>query len=271
MRIKSGSVVFTRVALLIAAAAVINLGVTTASASVIINGSVGAAPANSSTNPADISTGTSAWVYYGYNGSATGVNTDPTNAANFTRLSCPTNTLSPWTSGPGGYVTFTGASSGASENFVFVNGPFGTNAAGQSGNSLSFNTTLLASSETLNVYLLSYNSRTDITATLTSSSGGSTIGSFTTDAVLPSPTNDDPNNNGTGHGYGILTLNISGAAAGDVLNVSDATDITGVASPAGNANVGFQAADVVVPEPASMGLLGIGGLGLLLFKRQKVV
>ena len=260
------------VTLLVAtAAAAMNLGVATASASVIISGAVNAAPANSSSNPADISNGTAAWVYYGYNGAATGVNTDSTNAANFSSLSCPTNSLSPWTSGPGGYVTFTGAPSGASENFVFVNGPFGNNAAGQSGNSLSFTSDLLAPSETLNVYLLSYNSRTDITATLASSSGGTALGSFNTDVVLPSPVNDDPSANGTGHGYGVLTLNVSGAGVGDVLTVSDATDISTVTAPADNANVGFQAADVVVPEPATWGLVAVGGLGLLLLKRRKAV
>ena len=242
-----------------------------ASASVIINGAINAAPANSSTNPADISNGTAAWVYYGYNSTSTGINTDPTNAASFSNLSSPQNTLSPWTSGPGGYVTFTGASSGASENFVFVNGPFGTNAAGVSGNSLSFTSNLLAPSETLNVYLLSYNSRTDINATLASSSGGGLLGSFTTDVVLPSSVNDDPDNNGAGHGYGILTLNISGASTGDVLTLSDATDISTVPSPADNANVGFQAADVVVPEPATIGLVAVGGMGLLLLRRRKTV
>ncbi|MDA8376980.1 MAG: PEP-CTERM sorting domain-containing protein [Planctomycetia bacterium] len=242
-----------------------------ASASVIINGTTNAAPANSQSNPADISNGTAAWVYYGYNGQSTGMNTDSANAANFSSIKCPTNTLSPWTTGPAGYVTFTGASSGASENFVFVNGPFGSNAAGISGNSLSFTTDLLAPSETLNVYLISYNSRTDITATLASSSGGGSLGSFTTDAVLPSPVNDDPDNNGTGHGYGILTLNISGASTGDVLTVTDATDISTVTSPANNANVGFQAADVVVPEPATIGLVAVGGIGLLLLRRRKAV
>ncbi|MGC8625881.1 MAG: PEP-CTERM sorting domain-containing protein, partial [Phycisphaerae bacterium] len=172
--------------------------------------------------------------------------------------------------GPGGYVTFTGASS-SSENFVFVNGPFGNNGAGQSGNSLSFTSELLAPSETLNVYLISYNSRTDITATLAPSSGGTALGSFNTDVVLPSPVNDDPSADGTGHGYGVLTLNVSGASVGDVLTVSDATDISTVTAPADNANVGFQAADVVVPEPATLALVAAGGLGLLLLKRRKTV
>ena len=206
-----------------------------------IKGRIAAAPrrAFKYSRPINISKGTAAWVYCGYNGQSDGINTDSANAASFSAINC--STLSVWTSGPApAYITFTGANNGASENFVFVNGPY-TNGqgGGQSGNTFSFTSKLIAPSETLRVYLISFNSKSDITASLTS--GGAVVGKFHKDVVLPTR---DGDGTGANHGYGILTLKVKGHV-GEVLTVTDATDISGV-SATNNANVGIQAASVTV-------------------------
>ena len=43
-----------------------------------------------SSTPVNISKGAAAWVYYGYNGQADGVQTDSGNAAGFSAVNCPT-------------------------------------------------------------------------------------------------------------------------------------------------------------------------------------
>ncbi|MGC9259540.1 MAG: hypothetical protein ACP5I8_05590 [Phycisphaerae bacterium] len=204
-----------------------------------IKGHVAAAPSRAfkPSNPINISKGTGAWVYYGYNGQTDGMNTDASNVASFSALNCPT--LSAWTSGPApAYVTFTGANNGPSNNFVFVNGPFSNgNGGGQSGNKFSFTSKLIAPSETLRVYLISFDSKSDLSVSL--SSGGSVVSKFHKDVVLPTR---DGDGTGANHGYGILTLKVKGKV-GEVLTVTDATNISGVSST-GNANVGIQAASV---------------------------
>ena len=113
--------------------------------------------------------------------------------------------------------------------------------------------------------MISFDSKSNISATL---SGG---GSFTDNSVvLPYSPFTDTDGTGKGHGYGILSLNITGGTVGETLTFTDTNNITGVSNDS-YSNVGIQAANVVVPEPASMGLLGIGGLGLLLLKRRKAV
>ncbi|MGC8625452.1 MAG: PEP-CTERM sorting domain-containing protein, partial [Phycisphaerae bacterium] len=80
----------------------------------------------------------------------------------------------------------------------------------------------------------------------------------------------DTDGTGSGHGYGILSLNITGGTVGQTLTFTDINNITGVSNDS-YSNVGIQAANVVVPEPATLGLVAVGGLGLLLLKRRKTV
>lgn len=242
------------------------IGLAGTASATMITGSISSPPANSSTNPIDISAGTAAWAYYGYGGTTTGT-FSPGNTANFTNLTgSPSLGIAP---AGNSYVnlTFPSAPSGASTAFVYT---WGTGASGSTW-SYSLKTTLLAPSETLNLYLTSYNSASNLSATLSSGSG-----SFTDNAVVfAAPTGTSFNNNGSGqgHGYAVLSLAITGDRIGDVLTFTDVTNIagvTGVSAPSGN--VGIQAADVVVvPEPLTLGLLSVGGMGLLLFKRRRII
>jgi hypothetical protein len=248
-----------------ALAAVACIGLASTASATMITGSISSPPANSSTNPIDISAGTAAWAYYGYGATTTGT-FSPGNTANFSQLAS-IGQYSPGHSASGGsvWLTFPSAPSGPSTEFVYT---WGTGAAGNSY-TYSLTTTLLAPSETLNLYLLSFDSASNLSATLSSGSGSYTNGG----AVFPATPGSTGNGSGQGHGYAVLSLAITGASTGDVLTFTDTTNIagvTGVSSP--NGNVGIQAADVVVvPEPFTLGLLGVGGLGLLLLKRRRMV
>ncbi|MGC9258517.1 MAG: PEP-CTERM sorting domain-containing protein, partial [Phycisphaerae bacterium] len=140
-------------------------------------------------------------------------------------------------------------------------------SGGSSTNNFYFTTNLIAPSETLNLYLISFDSKSNISATLPDG------GSFTADSVvLPYSPASDTDGTGTGHGYGILSLNITGGTVGETLTFTDTNNITGMSSSSDSySNVGIQAANVVVPEPATLGLVAIGGLGLLLLNRRKTV
>ena len=220
--------------LAVALAAVACIGLARTASATTITGSINSPPANSSTNPIDIGAGTAAWAYYGYGGTTTGT-FSPGNAAAFT-LANPSG--GPASAGNSYvYLTFPSAPSGASTAYVYT---WGTGAAG-SVYPYSLKTTLLAPSETVNLYLTSYNSASNLSATLSSGSA-----SYTANAVVfAAPTGTSFNNNGSGqgHGYAVLSLAITGDTAGDVLTFTDVTNIagvTGVSSPSGN--VGIQGA-----------------------------
>ena len=215
---------------------------------------------NSSSTTINLSDGTAAWVYYGYNDTVSDI-TDPTNAANFALSG---TALEAWNGGPAPYFTFVGASSGPSENIIFSPGS-GT----ASSITFLFTSTVIAPSETVQVYLGSYDTKSNISVSLTS--GTNNLGTFNTDIALPTGSwygTKEGDGTGTNQGGGILSLGISGAAVGDLLSVTDVADFSGV-SNTGNANISIQAADVVVPEPATLGLIVAGGLGLLLLKRSR--
>ena len=226
---------------------------------------------NSNYTPINIATGASAWVYYGYTdqasytaGSSSMMNTDTNNAASFTPLNYNSNTNQSGggLSGFQGYIemTFPGASS-SNTGFIFDQAP----PSGSNTNNFYFTTNLIAPSETLNLYLISYDSKSNISAMLPDG------GSFTdTGVVLPYSPPGDADGTGSGHGYGVLSLHITGGTVGETLTFTDTNNITGVNND-GYSNVGIQAANVVVPEPATLGLVAVGGLGLLLLKRRKAV
>ncbi len=218
-----------------------------------ITGTLNLPPVSSSGSPINLSAGAADWTYYGL----TGDTSQDTKSGGPNSFSAPSSTGQGQGTDSQDYISFTGgtpnSSATASQNFALGYG---------AGQTISFTQTLLAPTETLNIYLVSYDAQSNISATL--SSGGS----FTDNAaVLPyNPQGDDPNNNGAGHGYGLLTLNVSGAT-GDILTFSDTTVNAGAYD-----NVGIQAASVstaAVPEPASLALLGAGALGLLLIGRKR--
>lgn len=131
---------------------------------------------------------------------------------------------------------------------------------------LTFTHTLLDGEEELNIYLYGKAAAqlsVDIAAVL--DSGGSYIAE---DFALPTR-----RTSGGGQGsYGILTLAIAGAQAGDVLTFTLSTDyseeIDSALTPANHWGVGIAAATVtVIPEPASLALLGLGAM-LMLSRRQ---
>ncbi|MGC9261597.1 MAG: PEP-CTERM sorting domain-containing protein [Phycisphaerae bacterium] len=224
--------------------------------------------------PINIATDAAAWVYYGYTdqssytgGSTAGgmMNTDASNVASFSPLNYNANSTQSGggLSGATGWMqlTYPGASPTSSTAFIFDQAPSG----GSSTNNFYFTTNLIAPAETLNLYLISYDSKSNITATLPDG------GTFTADSVvLPYSPASDTDGTGKGHGYGILSLNITGGTVGQTLTFTDTNNITGVSNDS-YSNVGIQAANVVVPEPATLGLVAVGGLGLLLLKRRKTV
>lgn len=229
---------------------------------------------NSNYTPINIATGASAWVYYGYTdqgsytaGSSGGgmMNTDTNNAAAFSSLNFNTNSSQTGggLSGSTGWMelTYPGASPSSSTAFIFDQAP----PSGSNTNNFYFTTNLIAPSETLNLYLITYDSKSNISATLPDG------GSFTADGVvLPYSPASDTDGTGTGHGYGILSLHITGGTVGETLTFTDTNYITGVNNDS-YSNVGIQAANVVVPEPATIGLVAVGGMGLLLLRRRKAV
>ena len=205
-------------------------------ASGTISGTISSPPASAQHKAVaiNISRGAAAWAYYGYHSHASGAIFSPGNAANLTPL-----TGNPGLSSAHGYIwlTFHKAPIGPSTDFVFDQAP----AAGANGNSLSFQTMLLAPSETLRVYLVSFDSKANLSATL--SSGGSYS---KTGVVLPYSAPHDGDGTGSGHGYGILTLHIKGRV-GEVLTFTDTNDIRGVKKPA-LSNVGIQAVRITIPD-----------------------
>ena len=181
------------------------------------------------------------------------MNTDTGNSASFTALAFDRVAvggghypISSYAANGLAYITFAGAPS-AGKSYVYDQPNSGSTYY------FSLTTKLIAPTESLRIYLTAFQSNSDFSATL--GSGGSYTAN---DVALPT-------NLGTAPAYGILTLDITGNI-GDMLTFTD----TGVATTSNNGNIGIQAADVVVPEPATLGLLAAGGLGLLLLKRRKM-
>ncbi len=212
------------------------------------------ASANSYNNlnytPINIATDAAAWVYYGYTnqgaytaGSTSGgmMNTDANNAASFSPLNYNANVNQTGLSGTSGWIeiTYPGASSPASSTaFIFDQAPKG----GSSTNNFYFTTKLIAPSETINLYLISFDSKSNISATLTDG------GSFKADGVvLPYSPPDDADGTGKGHNYGILSLKITGGTVGETLTFTDTNNITAVSKDSFS-NVGIEAVRITIPH-----------------------
>ena len=192
--------------------------------------------------PLNISNGKADWVYYGFNHQATGVNTAADNTAHFSRLRG--KILSCWAPGYGVYLKFTGVKAPGT-SFVFENGPYTANGGGggQHANRLSFTSTLIAPSETLTVFLTSFDCKSKISVTLREDKTSPVIAEWDDTTALSG-------NDGSGPATGVLTLTIRGGHKGDFLEFTDQPNLAGVASTRFN-NVGIQAADVSLPTASA--------------------
>lgn len=193
-----------------------------------------APPLTAVDRPFDISTGTADWVYYGYNGQTTGMNTAAGNRAHFSKLHGKISGC--WVRGYNVYLNFSGAKAPGT-SFVFENGSSTAQSGvdGKKANKLSFTSTLIAPSETLTIFLTSYNCRSKISAALRADRASLVIAKYTDTVVLPCNTNSS--NDGSGQGTGVLTLTIHGGHKGDLLTFTDKPDLADVATTASN-NVG---------------------------------
>jgi hypothetical protein len=177
-----------------------------------------------------------------------------------------------------GKVTFGSTGNGNKEitnfpsQFTWTNGPSGINGGNGTNNqgayvltsspgTISFDVTGDGNAEALTVYTRVYNgSKTTplsdpLSATFTLSSGGT-----------GSPYTVTTASQGTYQGVGYIdTVNFQ-LAAGDTMNVV-------LTTPQNSSNIAIAAATLAdaspVPEPASLGLMGIGGAALLLVGRRK--
>ena len=196
--------------------------------------------------PLDISSGAADWVYYGYNGLVTGMNTATGASAHFSPLHG--KILGCWVPGYSVYLTFPGAKAPGT-SFVFENGPY-TAAGGGGGkiaNKLSFTSALIAPSELLTIFLTSYDCKSDISVSLKAHGATRIIARYNRTLVLPD--NPNPHNDGSGSGTAVLTLTIRGGHKGDLLEFTDQPDLAGVATTQFN-NVGIQAASVALSATA---------------------
>ena len=136
--------------------------------------------------------------------------------------------------------------------------------------SLSFTHVMLGAEETVKVYV--YAKQPQQTTLDVAASIGSDSWSVT-DTTNLFAQGGGGNKEGK---YGIVTLDVTGAEAGDVLNFTVSTDYSGAGegSPAGFWGVGLAGASTtvnepfIVPEPASVALAGLGGLMLLGRRRR---
>ncbi len=193
--------------------------------------------------PLNISTGAQDWVYYGYNGRITGMNTAAGNSAQFSSLLG--RILGCWVRGYSVYLKFPGAKTPGT-SFVFENGPYTANGGGggRKANRLSFTSRLIAPSETLTIFLTSFDCKSKISVALLAAGNSSPIAQYSDTTVLSC--NSNPDNDGSGPGTGVLTLRIQGGHQGDLLKFTDQPVLAGVDDTQFN-NVGIQAASVAIP------------------------
>lgn len=198
----------------------------------------------------DISTGVTDWAYFGLGG----------NVATIDRKSGGPASFSAVTGGSfvgGDSRMFLGFTGGAPTPSLTTGRDF-VSPTQADGSSLSFTYTVQAEDQTIQIYLVGYNSRADISVSL--ASGGSYS---LEDQVLPYT--DDGDATGSGHHAGLLTLDLNDALVGDVLTFTVSNEYDGVADPSFGF-IGIQAV-TVVPEPSALLLGGCGMLALLRRRR----
>ena len=230
-----------------------------------ITGNIGAAGAITAYKTYDISTGTSDWAAFG------GLGQGGT-AADFTyKQSAAANSFGAVTvlqgtgyttviNGPikfaygaagGTYATATGVAS------VDVNPAVADRGSGLS--QLSFTHTMLAASEDLQVFVVTKNYADNAVDVLVTIPGSA---SYSQTLTMPDALDGSPPYAPMGDffkgSFGIVTLNVAGASVGDTLTFTLTGNYAGK-TPAGWWGVGIAGATATaVPEPAFIGVLGIG-------------
>ena len=248
MRRVFGTAVLTVIALFVAAAGVYGETVT----GVLTSG------ISSPSSPIDISAGATDWAYYGKQGGVTSgsvtlfaADVKSGGAGSFSSVTAIGKT-SDWTAGTGddsqNYLSFSGgtpnASSTADRHFIYTT------------TSESFTHTLLATSETLTIYLTDAAPNPINSVDLTATLGSSTYSA----AKVTLPHAYD-----SSHTYGALCLTVSGTV-GEVLTFTMTNE------GGNNSSIGIQAATVTinsVPEPHTASLIGSGLFGLLAYAWRK--
>jgi hypothetical protein len=225
-----------------------------------------------------------AWAVAGQDGNGIDQITRSANDAATGQISALTGVT--WVSRPSGKIKYTFANGVASGNdftytpwggsptFVPVPTSFNGDASqtkSAQGGTVSFTTKMFAPDETLTLYLFSDsgNATSNVsTANMTASLDVSGASQTLTGEVL--------HVNNSWHdtwGFARYTLSVTGAAVGETLSFSIADTHADVFGPDGNiyTGVGISAVSidgVTVPEPASMAVLGLGGLALM--RRRRV-
>ncbi|QJE99047.1 PEP-CTERM sorting domain-containing protein [Luteolibacter luteus] len=202
----------------------------------------------------DISTDVTDWAYFGIGGDASAVEHKADGPVSFSAI-----TGGSFVGGDSRmFLGFTGGSSTG----TLTGGTSFVSAQQSDGASLSFTYTVLGVDQSLQIYLVGYNSRADINVSL--ASGGSYS---LEDQVLPYT--DDGDATGSGHHAGLLTLDLTGATVGDVLTFTVSNEYDGVSDPSFGL-IGIQAV-TVVPEPSAAALLGGCGMLVLLRRRRPIL
>ncbi|HUO10607.1 MAG TPA: PEP-CTERM sorting domain-containing protein [Phycisphaerae bacterium] len=264
----------------------------------IITGTFSAVPATTSTSPLDLTGGGTNldWIQFegGSTGTAGGSSTtgNPTKASGsqFSNLIAPVGgypggtgyfgASTPFNAGTSGfYVSYlSGGSTVISQDYASTrehsNGS-NANISGTNAASTNLTLTLTQTEEIVKLYLTSYNTSEVYSAYLgtgETTSGTPLYTSGSSNGVLPDGTAWDTTTGGNQAGVhaGVLTLDVVGSV-GEVLTFTGQQfSSTGTGYP----NIGIEAATVAlpsaaVPEPASLGVMGIGALALL--RRRSVV
>jgi hypothetical protein len=163
-------------------------------------------------------------------------------------------------------VSYTGATSNVGQTSEAGDLKFAFADAVNAGDGIQITSTLFAPTETFQFYLVDYDSKSSLYASLnTGATSDATYQSLGN--VLPNGFGATADGTGTSNTAGLLTLTVTGAV-GDVLTFSNRTDITGV-SNSSYYNTGIIAADVEsVPEPAACAMLLVG-LGALVWVARR--
>ncbi len=201
----------------------------------VVKGNLMAPTASSAQQPISLADGASEWAYFDYvaDGRSRFIKKMYASAAIGRALQDNDRVPSTGTDSQM-WLTFHGgtpvASAHAARSFAYVAG---------AGQSIHFTTHLIASNEIVKLYLTSFDAKMNITATL------GRLVKYVNRGIVLSRYYDpqrDGDGTGSGHGYAILRLNVSGAI-GDRLKITGSVNLSGVRRTK-YGSVGFQAVSI---------------------------